>query len=268
MRSADRTTVAASGRNDAVVPATAWRPVSDEPSTSTMRRPGSRATSACLTGADSTAPPESRNRREDRSWSWRSSSSSSGRANGSPTICRALTRSRATRGQHVGGVEAGGIVLDDHRAARRPRRQGVPVGGAVHERRRGQRAQPGTGTGGVDDLALGGRDAECRGQEVALAPQRALGHPGRPAGVEDVAVVGRQARRAPPGWRRRSPPRSARRPAAGLRRWRRRPAATGGRRVGRAAPRRAWPRTPRGTRRRGPGCRRGRTAARSPRSGS
>ena len=57
-------------------------------------------------------------------------------------------------------------------------------------------------------------DAQRGGQEVALAPQRALGHAGGAAGVDDVAVVGERARRAGPAWRRRAPPRRARPRAA------------------------------------------------------
>jgi hypothetical protein len=60
-----------------------------------MRSPGIRSISRALTAVESTAPPETTKRRRERSYVRASIWSSSGRANGSPTICRAITHSRS-----------------------------------------------------------------------------------------------------------------------------------------------------------------------------
>jgi hypothetical protein len=63
------------------------------------------------------------------------------------------------------------------------------MAGTVHKRRRKQRLE---GTGGIGDHAfqrVGARAAEALDPRIAVAPQHALRHTGRAAGVEDVEVV-------------------------------------------------------------------------------
>ena len=84
-------------RSDSCTP---WRPVSDEPSTSTIRRWGTSSRSSSFTLADSVAPPVRRWRRLETSWgrsgSCSRSASTSGRAKASPTMSSDVARSRST----------------------------------------------------------------------------------------------------------------------------------------------------------------------------
>ncbi len=72
----------------------------------------------------------------------RSSSSSSGRAKASPTINRNVDLLALDERPDVDGIEALGMALDDDGAAAVEGEEAHPVAGAVHERRRGHRAQP------------------------------------------------------------------------------------------------------------------------------
>ncbi len=114
-------------------------------------------------------------------------------------------------GEHVGGVEAVGAVLHDHRAAGHPAADGVPVGGAVHERGSGQHPQPAAAPGGVAGqlgqiLVLGAvapSGSQGGDQEVRLAPQHALGVAGGATRVDHVQVVARPVHVGSLGGRRR-----------------------------------------------------------------
>ena len=72
-----------------------------------------------MTLAESMAPPVRRWRRLDDVGVGPRSASTSGRAKASPTISSDVTRSALDRVQHVDGVEADGVVLDDDGAPRR-----------------------------------------------------------------------------------------------------------------------------------------------------
>jgi hypothetical protein len=90
----------------------------------------------------------------------------------------------------VGRVEALRPVLEDDGAAVEPGVEAHELAGAVHQRRRGQRAQ----VGGRDARQLGevarSGAAEQLRPRVALAPEHAFGATGGPTGVEQVEVVG------------------------------------------------------------------------------
>ena len=110
--------------------------------------------------------------------------------------------------EDVGRVQSIGDRLDHDGAAGQPAAQGVPVGGAVHEGRGGQRPERARRRR-LDDLVepfvvgpVGPTDAERGDEEVGLAPQDALGGARGAAGVDDVEVVGTPLDRGPHGVRR------------------------------------------------------------------
>ena len=143
-------------------------------------------------------------------------------------------------------VEPLGDGLDEDGAAAEPRPKAHPVAGAVHERRREQRPQSRRRASARSRRSSTPvlRPAEALDHRVAVAPQHALRHAGRAAGVEDVEVVGRpldrRTRRSTPM---RARPRTTRRRAAGRCPSRRAPGGARAGREGRAAPRRASART-------------------------
>ena len=182
------------------------------------------------------------------------SSSTRGRAKASPTRRRAVASSRTQGVEHLAGVEAVGRVGDDDGAARQPGAEGVPVGGAVHERGDGEGAER-TGLDGPGGQLLGRPPHAEAGGRRSRPGATARPWAGRWCRRCRRCSGRRRTRwgRAAPGRRRPGPPRRRGRRGAASRGCRRRPAAAGGVAGGAGRrPRPPWPRSARGRRCRPP----------------
>ena len=102
------------------------------------------------------------------------------------------------RRPNVVGIESLNFRLDHHRGADVPHIERNPVCGAVHQRRRRQGTKGSARFNPFQKLLEGLGDATRSKRafvNVLVAPDHALGHPGRSAGVQDVEIVVRERRR-------------------------------------------------------------------------